>query len=51
MNSTKYGLKRLKSDELEDWLNNPRRKPLVLWSTRQAGKTVGKANIKMQEPT
>ena len=40
MNSTKYGLKRLKSDELEDWLNNPRRKPLVLWSARQAGKTV-----------
>ena len=47
MNSTKYGLKRLKSDELEDWLNNPRRKPLVLWSARQAGKTVGKADIKM----
>lgn len=40
MNSAKYGLKRLKSDELEDWLNNPRRKPLVLWGARQVGKTV-----------
>ncbi len=40
MNSTKYGLKRLKSDELEDWLNNPIRKPLVLWGARQVGKTV-----------
>ncbi len=40
MSSSKYDLKRLKSNELVNWLNNPRRKPLVLWGARQVGKTV-----------
>lgn len=40
MNNTKYSLKRLKTEELRNWFNNPRRKPLVLWGARQVGKTV-----------
>jgi len=26
-------------DDLEKWLNSPRRKPLIVWGTRQVGKT------------
>lgn len=40
MKQTKYDLKRIKSDELKKWMNNPRRKPLVIWGARQVGKTV-----------
>ena len=40
MNNSKYGLKRLKEEELENWLNSSRRKPLVMWGARQVGKTV-----------
>ena len=40
MKETKYGLKRLKTAELEKWLNNPKRKPLVIWGARQVGKTI-----------
>ncbi len=40
MKQTKYDLKRIKSDELKTWMNNPRKKPLVIWGARQVGKTV-----------
>ena len=40
MKERKYGLKRLKTAELEKWLNNPKRKPLVIWGARQVGKTI-----------
>ena len=40
MEETKYSLKRLKTEELEKWLINPRRKPLVIFGARQVGKTI-----------
>ncbi len=40
MKDTKYGLKRAKTEELEKWLNNLNRKPLVVWGARQVGKTI-----------
>ena len=42
-------MKRLALTELIKWVNNPKRKPLIIWGARQVGKTYLVKDIFAQE--